>query len=400
MIIDRGISVRITRKLIISKRRQVGITIEQKKKDYLKRTASILGVAVALLGRPCAYSETDPDRYDAEMQEFSQKQILSESGELLLDEELIPGQTIDDFIEDRNHTDHKYADDIIDIADLINQVDPVDPADTVDPVIAPSQVFRTLGNISLVGGYVRQEFEDPYEDVPLSLIASLGYNLLDRTRQEGTIIFPNIRAIASLNSQKYDWGNKGELALGAIAQIIPFQAGIEGGYRIGFFDDYSEAFFRAWLNYWGSWQGESITGSKRFPLMPWGTQYAEARYESASDSLVFDARADINIDILRLFSTDDSIDYTYPGLLAFNGATLTPFAAFTLNMDVQNAPWNRWIRGSGGIKLIEGEYNVISEIGYRHSLNGDFYQGLEGKIELRVWLPLDFGNHEVIRNQL
>lgn len=262
----------------------------------------------------------------------------------------------------------------------------------------PKEVHRFMGSISAVGGYGRENFPIQYEGTPILAISSFGLNLLDRDRSEGTIIFPNIRGIVSFNRPEYEWGNQAEISIGAIAQMFPFQMGAEVGYRIPFGDNESEAFIRAWANYWGNWSGKSTSELKAFPLRLWGTQYVEFRYDSAMESAVMDARADINLDLLRIGSNKPR-EYTYPGLLKITGVTVTPFIAATMNLDVKNDPWNRWIQGSGGIKLVEGGYQLVSEMGYRKSFNSPDYEGLYGIVELQAWLPLDLGKHESRRSK-
>jgi hypothetical protein len=263
------------------------------------------------------------------------------------------------------------------------------------PVV--KNVETTIGSISAAAGYEFQDFPiGKYEGTPISAITSIGYNLLNRDRYEGTILFPNVKAIISKNKPEYDWDNQAELSIGAIGQLVPFTVGAEMVYKIPFGVRDNELYFRAWASYWGDWQAKPLTDSQVFPLKFWGTQSIGFRYDDSIKNGVAEARADINFDLMRI-GKNPPREYAYPGLLAVNGVTITPFIAATGNFDIKNEPWNRFVQGSAGIKLIEGGYQIVSEVGYRKSLNASKYEGMLGKIEFQIWLPLDFGMHKVQR---
>jgi hypothetical protein len=263
------------------------------------------------------------------------------------------------------------------------------------PVV--KNVETTIGSISLGAGYEVNDFAiGKYEGIPIVGSASLGLNILNRDRYEGTILFPNLKAVISKNKPEYDWDNQAELSVGAIGQLVPFTLGAEMVYKIPFGVKDNELYFRAWASYWGDWQAKPLTDSQVFPLKFWGTQSIGIRYDNSMKNGVAEAQADINLDLMRI-GKNPPREYTYPGLLGFNGVTITPFIAATGNFDITNEPWNRFVQGSAGIKLIEGGYQIVSEVGYRKSLNASKYEGMLGSIEFQIWLPLDFGMHKVQR---
>ncbi len=227
---------------------------------------------------------------------------------------------------------------------------------------------QTTGNPKLTGGIYGEAgryFGESEEDYWL-LNTSLGYNILDSNSKKGMLLLPNLRILGKGNKYDAGWNNYVDLGVGAAYIKSPFIVGAEGVHREALNGDVKEGdFFRAYAGYWDKWQANKNL---------WGTQYAEAEYNTLSNNLTIDAKAEANLDVLDL-----------------GGVKIGPYISGKVNYDTKNEPWNRYVQPAVGIKARKGHFQAGVETGYREALNNDGYKGQYSLIYAGFWFPLNIG---------
>jgi len=254
--------------------------------------------------------------------------------------------------------------------------------------------YKFVGNLAAFIGLERRDFPiGLYDGTPMGLEGSFGYNISKTNRDEGRVIFPNVRFRAFGNNPDYPWGNYGEFCFGVLLEKEGWGIGLEGGNRQPFrpgsgsdnvqWSSYlgqeAQDFFRAFFTYYNNWNSKSI------PQLG-STHFFELQFDSSIDNLIFDGRADLHYKILLLGE-----DKTKAG--KFLGVAVSPFLGSILNADSNKEPYNGHFTLSAGANIDVARLNLCIEIGERYSFNDERYAGPVYRCILQLRMPLDCGRY-------
>jgi hypothetical protein len=210
-----------------------------------------------------------------------------------------------------------------------------------------------------------------FDETPAMLNISGGYNILDRTKSEGVLLFPNVRASLRGNNLDNPGSNYLDVGVGAAYQKAPFIVGVEEVFRNSFKKEGVDGeFFRAWGGFWDSWQQKELEPSAKFPNRLWGTFYGDGEYNTLEKDLVGTFRADTVLDLVN-----------------FGGFVAGPYAAGKVSMDVKDKSYYRYGQVSGGLRIRKGPFNLFLEVGDRESFNKDGLKGSYCAAFVGGWIP-------------
>lgn len=240
------------------------------------------------------------------------------------------------------------------------------------------EAHKFIGSVYGEGGVYGRTFDEH----PVILNTSLGYNILKKEKDEGVLLFPNLRVLTKLNKSEFFWDNYIDTGVGVAYLKRPFIFGAEGVHREAFKMKGKEGregdFFRLWGGYWNRWEAKPFSDSKTFPMQLSTIQYLETEFNTLTDNFCVDARQEVDLDVLDI-----------------KGFKIGPYAAAKINYDIANEPWYRYGHIEGGLQIRKqvgkGVFKIFAGSGYRESFNKG---GLEGRVDAvyaGFWFPLEFG---------
>lgn len=239
------------------------------------------------------------------------------------------------------------------------------------PIPKPPEIEKEIPQYIGVMYGEAGKFGGIFDENPLMLNTLFGYNILNKKREDGILLFPNLRVLTKGNKPEYAWSNYVDIGLGAAYLKAPFIIGIEGVYRDAFKKEGIEGeFLRAWGGYYGAWEAKPLKDSETFPKRFWVTDYAEAEFNTLEKNASATLRTDLNLDLINL-----------------NRIIIGPYVQGKINVDTGNKPWNRYAQGTVGIRIRRGLFQVIAETGYRESFNKGGLEGHFNAISAAVFIP-------------